>query len=168
MVTSITACHWTGDSVACLQVLDEGVRRIHDADGGIGTPFALLAWHWMILPVYVALFYAVFVATTPACALWHSGGGPFPWLTLVQKHVVWFNAWEALGLGVQHGPLHNLYNPPFQAWWYVPAACNESRRSRSRSRAASLTAHVAHLLVQIHRLRPHGAFLAGTASRQAR
>jgi len=62
--------------------------------------------------VYMLLFTAIFVATTPLTM------AAFPWLTLVQKLVIWFNVWESLGLGVLHGPLHAKMDPPFTDWWY--------------------------------------------------
>ena len=41
-----------------------------------------------------------------------------PYLTLFKKLVVFWNFWEALGLGVISGPMHAKVNPPFQDWWY--------------------------------------------------
>ena len=96
-----------------LETLDIGVRRIHDAEGGLGIPNASLAWNWGMVPVYGLLFSMTFYLTTPLPA-----DAPFPWFTLVKKLFIWFNAWEALGLGVEHGPLHQKFNPPFQDWWY--------------------------------------------------
>ena len=98
-----------------LEILDEGVRRIHDAKGGLGVPNSWLAWHWGMVPLYGVLFTLTFLLTTPAV---FEPDTPFPYLTLVQKLFVFFNAWEALGLGVEHGPLHGKFNPPFQDWWY--------------------------------------------------
>ncbi|EOD17111.1 hypothetical protein EMIHUDRAFT_244412 [Emiliania huxleyi CCMP1516] len=98
-----------------LGVLDASVRRVVDPSGGLGVPNSFFAWHWGMVPLYGVLFSATFVATTPAVL---EPDTSFPWLTLVQKLFIWFNAWEALGLGVEHGPLHNKLNPPFQDWWY--------------------------------------------------
>lgn len=79
--------------------------------GGLGLPNSFLYWHWSLVVVYMTLFAAILVATTPLAA-------PFPWLTLVHKLVIWFSVWESLGFGVLHGPLHAKMSPPFTDWWY--------------------------------------------------
>lgn len=94
-----------------VEVTDVGVRRIHDAKGGLGIPYSFLMWHWGMVLVFLAGFLGTFFATTPI-------GEDFPWLTFVQKLIVWFNTWESLGLGVLHGPLHAKMGPPFTDWWY--------------------------------------------------
>ena len=97
-----------------LHLLDQGVKRIHDPiNGGLGIFHSFYLWHWALVPIYFALFALTFYATTPV-----KEEEPFPWLTFLHKLFIWFNAWEALGLGVIHGPLHGKFNPPFLDWWY--------------------------------------------------
>lgn len=95
-----------------LEVMDLCVRRIHDPNGGLGIPYSFLLWHWGMVFVFTSSFLAVFWLTTPI------SGPEFPWLTFVQKLMVWFNTWEVLGMGVEHGPLHSKMAPPFVDWWY--------------------------------------------------
>jgi len=114
-----------------LQQTDIGVARCVDKDGGLGLPWSFMLWHWSMVGVFTACFLGVFCATTPFNEIppeHHQGGGflcailglpaTFPWLTFVQKIMVFWYIWESLGLGVLHGPMHAKLNPPFQDWWY--------------------------------------------------
>ena len=77
----------------------------------LGINYAVMAWHWAMVLVFLVLYFGMIALTTP---LQES----IPWLTLVQKLLVFWNMWEALGLGVISGPMHAKVNPPFQDWWY--------------------------------------------------
>ena len=48
-----------------LEVSDIGVKRMHDAKGGLGLPNSFLYWHWSMVAIYSVLFVAVFGLTTP-------------------------------------------------------------------------------------------------------
>jgi hypothetical protein len=116
-----------------LSQTDVGVEFISDAKKGLGLPWSFLFWHWGMIGVFAAIFYGLFVWTTP---LECTGGvdvcpvadgllvdllglpKTFPWLTLAQKLMVFWYVWEALGLGVIHGPMHGKMAPPFTDWWY--------------------------------------------------
>mmetsp|Transcript_78338 Transcript_78338/g.242903 ORF Transcript_78338/g.242903 Transcript_78338/m.242903 type:complete len:628 (+) Transcript_78338:41-1924(+) len=107
-------------SKSFLQVSDIGVKRIADAKGGLGIPNSFLYWHWSMVVVFLAAFSGVFCLTTPSASL---GEFPWPagaamWVVLVQKLMIFWYGWEALGLGVLHGPLHAKMAPPFADWWY--------------------------------------------------
>ena len=67
---------------------DIGVKRMHDAKGGLGLPNSFLYWHWAMVGIYCGLFSLMFWLTTPFTA-------EFPWLTLVHKLVIFFNLWES-------------------------------------------------------------------------
>lgn len=94
------------------EVTNVCVKRVLAADGGLGIPYSFLMWHWGMVVVFLCLYLGIFFSTTP------TDGPEFPWLTFVQKLIVWFYTWESLGLGVIHGPLHAKMAPPFQDWWY--------------------------------------------------
>ncbi|CAK9019519.1 Hypothetical protein SCF082_LOCUS14556 [Durusdinium trenchii] len=91
---------------------DVGVAHILDANTGLGINYAVMAWHWSMVLVFLICYFATVVLTTPM------NGASVPWLTLFQKLLVFWNMWEALGLGVISGPMHAKVNPPFQDWWY--------------------------------------------------
>jgi len=93
------------------EVTDIGVKRIHDANGGLGIPYSFLMWHWGMVCVFLGLYSTVFYLTTPI-------GDEFPWLTFVQKLIVWFYMWESVGLGNINGPLSGKMSPPWTDWWY--------------------------------------------------
>lgn len=102
-----------------LEVTDVGVARMHASDGGLGIANSIFYYHWGMVGVFTIFFTSIFFATTPidkGDAL--CPDGTFPWLTFAHKLVIMFNMWEALGLGVIHGPLHGKFAPPFQDWWY--------------------------------------------------
>jgi len=113
-----------------LKQTDIGVARCVDKDGGLGLPWSFLVWHWSMVALFVAMYIAVFFATTPfgdvpepevaAGVLCETFGDPtsIPWLTFVRKLFVFWYVWESLGLGVLHGPMHAKMKPPFQDWWY--------------------------------------------------
>ena len=90
---------------------DVGAAHILDANVGLGINYAVMAWHWAMVLVFMVIYFGIAALTTPM----HEG---IPWLTLVQKLLVFWNMWEALGLGVLSGPMHAKVNPPFQDWWY--------------------------------------------------
>ncbi|CAE7249174.1 prmt9 [Symbiodinium sp. CCMP2592] len=90
---------------------DVGAAHILDANVGLGINYAVMAWHWTMVLVFMVIYFGIAALTTPM----HEG---IPWLTLVQKLLVFWNMWEALGLGVISGPMHAKVNPPFQDWWY--------------------------------------------------
>ncbi|CAL1131100.1 unnamed protein product [Cladocopium goreaui] len=90
---------------------DVGVAHILDPNTGLGINWAIMAWHWTMVLVFLMFYFAVAYWTTPM-------GSNVPWLTLFQKLLVFWNFWEALGLGVIHGPMQGKVNPPFQDWWY--------------------------------------------------
>eukprot|EP00439_Symbiodinium_sp_Y106_P066034 s1787_g10.t1 len=90
---------------------DVGAAHILDANVGLGINYAVMAWHWAMVLVFMVIYFGIAALTTPM----HEG---IPWLTLVQKLLVFWNMWEALGLGVLSGPMHAEVNPPFQDWWY--------------------------------------------------
>lgn len=94
-----------------LEVSDVGVKRMHDANTGLGLPNSFLYWHWGMVVLYAGLYLITFFVTTPI-------QDAFPWMTFVHKLVIFFNTWESLGLGVLHGPLHGKMTPPFTDWWY--------------------------------------------------
>mmetsp|Transcript_113259 Transcript_113259/g.283675 ORF Transcript_113259/g.283675 Transcript_113259/m.283675 type:complete len:592 (-) Transcript_113259:83-1858(-) len=94
------------------EITDVSVRRVHDANGGLGIPYSFLMWHWGMVLAFLLSFSAMFSLTTPI------DSEEFPWLTLVQKLVIYWHLWESLGLGVIHGPLHAKMAPPFTDWWY--------------------------------------------------
>eukprot|EP00434_Breviolum_minutum_P026464 symbB.v1.2.023398.t1/scaffold2137.1/size89176/1 len=71
-----------------------------------------MAWHWTMVLVFLMSYFGVVFLTTPMVT------SNIPWLTLFQKLMVFWNLWEALGLGVISGPMHAKVNPPFQDWWY--------------------------------------------------
>ncbi|CAJ1346250.1 unnamed protein product [Effrenium voratum] len=89
---------------------DVSVAHVLDAQTGLGINFAVLAWHWSMVAIFLLTYFAVVCFTTAL--------RPVPWLTLFQKLLVFWNLWEALGLGVISGPMHAKVNPPFQDWWY--------------------------------------------------
>ena len=89
---------------------DVGVAHILDPNVGLGINYAILGWHWGMVLVFLVVYLGIMALTTPM----HS----IPWLTLVQKLLVFWNMWEALGFGVISGPMHAKVNPPFQDWWY--------------------------------------------------
>lgn len=101
-----------------LQVSDIGVQRIVDSNGGLGIPNSILYWHWSMVVVFVATNFGVFFATTFVDEPFPWPQGHQLWLTMVQKLMIYWYAWESLGLGVLHGPLHAKMSPPFTDWWY--------------------------------------------------
>ncbi|OLQ00553.1 Pyruvate dehydrogenase [NADP(+)], mitochondrial [Symbiodinium microadriaticum] len=90
---------------------DVGAAHILDPNVGLGINYAVMAWHWTMVLVFMVTYFGIVALTTSM----HEG---IPWLTLVQKLLVFWNMWEALGLGVISGPMHAKVNPPFQDWWY--------------------------------------------------
>ena len=91
---------------------DVGVAHILDPNTGLGINYAVMAWHWTMVLVFLMSYFGVVFLTTPMVT------SNIPWLTLFQKLMVFWNLWEALGLGVISGPMHAKVNPPFQDWWY--------------------------------------------------
>ena len=75
---------------------DVGAAHILDANVGLGINYAVMAWHWAMVLVFMVIYFGIAALTTPM----HEG---IPWLTLVQKLLVFWNMWEALGLGVLSG-----------------------------------------------------------------
>jgi len=108
---------------------DIGVAQLVNSQKGLQLPWTIVLWHWGMVVAAGLIFGAVFFATTPIVAdtdanatglLLDRVGLPaaFPWQTLAQKLMIFWYMWEALGLGVIHGPMHAKFNPPFQDWWY--------------------------------------------------
>lgn len=108
---------------------DIGVAQLVDSQKGLQLPWAIVLWHWGMVVAAGLVFGVIFFATTPIVSdtdvnatglLLAKVGLPvaFPWQTLAQKLMIFWYMWEALGLGVIHGPMHAKFNPPFQDWWY--------------------------------------------------
>jgi hypothetical protein len=108
---------------------DVGVRQLVDSGKGLQLPWAIMLWHWGMVVMAGALYTGIFFATTPLDSddgveanglLIDKLGLPaeFPWQTFAQKLMIFWYIWEALGLGVIHGPMHAKMKPPFQDWWY--------------------------------------------------
>merc|ERR1719183_2445741 len=108
---------------------DVGVKQLVDSGKGLQLPWAIVLWHWGMVVAAGVIYTLIFYATTPL----HSGddvdgllitdsrfGLPadFPYQTFAQKLMIFWYIWEALGLGVIHGPMHAKMKPPFQDWWY--------------------------------------------------
>jgi len=117
---------------------DVGVRQLVDSGKGLQLPYGIVLWHWGMVVAAGAIYTGIFFATTPIGDL---GAGlaanatesveaegllidrlglpaDFPWQTFAQKLMIFWYMWEALGLGVIHGPMHAKMKPPFQDWWY--------------------------------------------------
>lgn len=119
-----------------LSQTDVGVGQLVDSGKGLQLPWAIVLWHWGMVVMAGVLYTAIFFATTPivsdgveAEGLLITGASDsglrlgffpaeFPWQTFAQKLVIFWYIWEALGLGVIHGPMHAKMKPPFQDWWY--------------------------------------------------
>jgi len=100
------------------QIMDHGCRRVTNKDGGLGLPNSLLYWHWFMCCVYVSAFFPLFFATTDTSLGGGWSYGSMVWISMVQKMFIFWYCWESLGLGVNHGPLHGKFSPPFTDWWY--------------------------------------------------
>jgi hypothetical protein len=106
---------------------DEGVKHVAGPNTGLGLPWSYFLWHWGMILVFAVLFSVLFVQTTQLDGAPAVNGllvdylglpATFPWLTFVQKLMIFWYVWEALGLGVLHGPMHGKVAPPFTDWWY--------------------------------------------------
>jgi hypothetical protein len=110
-----------------LDQTDVGVKWVAGPTTGLGLPWSYFMWHWGMIGVFAVLFGVLFVQTTPLDGATAMTGvlvdalglpATFPWLTFVQKLMIFWYVWEALGLGVLHGPMHGKVAPPFTDWWY--------------------------------------------------
>mmetsp|Transcript_7470 Transcript_7470/g.13440 ORF Transcript_7470/g.13440 Transcript_7470/m.13440 type:complete len:664 (+) Transcript_7470:75-2066(+) len=106
---------------------DVGVAQLVDSNKGLQLPWAIILWHWGMVIVAGIVFTGIFFATTPLTQTVEATGllvekfglpAAFPWQTFAQKLMIFWYLWEALGLGVIHGPMHAKFKPPFQDWWY--------------------------------------------------
>jgi len=109
-----------------LKQTDIGVKRITKKDEGLALPWSFYFWHWGMVLAFGVIYFIIFILTTPLDTTASEGflvsalGLPptFPYFTFAQKLMVFWYAWEALGLGVLHGPMHGKMKPPFTDWWY--------------------------------------------------
>jgi len=107
---------------------DVGVAKVVNKDEGLGIPNSVLLWHWGMVVLFAISFSVVFTLTTPLeqattlatgvlCSHF-SFSTTFPYLTFMNKLMVFWYVWEAWGLGALHGPMHAKLKPPFTDWWY--------------------------------------------------
>lgn len=110
-----------------LKQTDVGVEFVSNPNCGLGLPWSFYFWHWGMIGVFAVFYGFIFVMTTPLTGAEASSGllveflglpNQFPWLTFAQKLMIFWYVWEALGLGVLHGPMHGKVAPPFTDWWY--------------------------------------------------
>lgn len=96
------------------ELTDVALEVITRPGRGLGLPNAALLWHYSMVLVYGLAFAVIAALTTPVDVK----AGQLPYGDLFKKLVLFHWLWEALGLGVDHGPLAGKLAPPFLDWWY--------------------------------------------------